>query len=135
MIPATVRECMTPAPYSVRPEHAIAVAQRLMAQKRIRHLPVVDESGVVGILSERNIGEALASGGHPDRTIVATVMTRFPYMVPPSAPLVEVVQTLAESKFGSALVVEGTRVRGIFTTVDALRLLARLLGAKGASAA
>jgi acetoin utilization protein AcuB len=122
-----MRDCMTPAPYSVRKEHAISIAQRLMVQKDIRHLPVLDATGVVGVLSERNIRQALSSGEHPDRVTVEQAMTRHPYQVPPTAALVDVVQKMAEAKYGSALVVENGRTRGIFTTVDALRLLARLM--------
>ena len=52
-----------------------------------------------------------------------------PYSVAPDASLREVARTMAERKCGSAIVVEGERVVGVFTTTDALRALATLLDA------
>ena len=50
-----------------------------------------------------------------------------PYSVAPDATLREVVRTMAEKKYGSAVVVEGGQVVGVFTTTDALRALAGIL--------
>ena len=43
---------------------------------------------------------------------------------PPEAPLAEVAKVMTERKLGCAVVVERGRVIGIFTAMDALRLLA-----------
>jgi acetoin utilization protein AcuB len=48
------------------------------------------------------------------------------YCVSPDAPLVEVAREMAEHKYGSAVVVEGPKVVGVFTTTDALRALVAL---------
>jgi acetoin utilization protein AcuB len=58
---------------------------------------------------------------------VEDVMTPHPYTVTPGAPLDEVASAMSRRKIGSAVVVEGGRVVGVFTTVDALRLLSALL--------
>jgi acetoin utilization protein AcuB len=51
------------------------------------------------------------------------------YAVPPKTPLREVVSEMAERRIGSAVVIEGTQVVGVFTTVDALETLASALNA------
>ena len=50
-----------------------------------------------------------------------------PYTVAPDAQLREVARTMAERKIGSAVVVDGGEVTGVFTTTDALRALAAVL--------
>jgi len=46
-----VREIMTPDPVTVRPEQTVTECMELMTDKRIRHLPVVSEGKLMGIIS------------------------------------------------------------------------------------
>lgn len=46
-----VRDIMSPAPSVITPETPISDAARLMAQRQVRRLPVVEQGHVVGILS------------------------------------------------------------------------------------
>lgn len=52
---ATVGEWMTARTYTVTPETSVPEAVEEMLSKGISHLPVVDEGGVVGILSMTDI--------------------------------------------------------------------------------
>ncbi len=55
-----VEEVMTPKPITVKPDYTLADALRIMAQLRVRHLPVVDDRGnLIGIISIRDIENAL----------------------------------------------------------------------------
>jgi acetoin utilization protein AcuB len=119
---------MTPSPWTIARNQPVSIAQRLMRQQNIRHLPVLDDERVVGILSERDIllVESLP-GVNPTDLRVEEAMAPGPYEVTPDAPLSEVVSTLLERRIGSAIVVDEGRVTGVFTTVDALRALADLL--------
>lgn len=49
-----VNEVMTPNPDTVAPRHPAIEALRLMREGRYRHLPVVDGSRILGILSQRD---------------------------------------------------------------------------------
>lgn len=51
-----VSEIMTGRPVCVRPEQTVEDCMALMTDKRVRHLPVVEEGRVVGIIS---IGDAV----------------------------------------------------------------------------
>lgn len=125
----TVREFMTLAPRVVSSTGTLADAHRLMRERGIRHLPVVDAGRLVGVVSQRDLYllETLR-GVDTETELVAEAMTPAPYAVPPAAPLDEVALAMAEHKLGSAVVVDGGAVVGLFTTVDALRALAGLVG-------
>lgn len=46
-----VRECMTPAPHTCTPESTVDELMEEMTQKRIRHLPVMNDGSIIGVVS------------------------------------------------------------------------------------
>ena len=100
----------------------------MMLDQGIRHLPVLDGGKIVGLLSERDLllVESLP-GVNPTDVRVEEAMVQNVFTVEPETPVGEVVETMIERKLGSALVTEGERVIGVFTTIDALRALHELL--------
>ncbi len=129
----TVQEFMSVAPVVVGSDRTLAEAHRLMRERSIRHLPVVDPGRLVGIVSQRDLYllETL-KGVDPGTELVREAMAPDPYAVPPDAPLEEVAEEMAERKYGSAVVVDRGSVIGLFTTVDALRALASVVGRRRA---
>lgn len=123
-----VRDVMTPAPITIGRSQTLSDAARRMHEHHIRHLPVLEGGFLFGILSERDIDlvEGLPDVD-PDTVKVEEAMTQDPYRVGPDVPVAEVVRTMAEHRYGSAVVMHEGRVAGIFTTVDALHLLADVL--------
>ncbi len=124
----TVQKHMTITPLVISSRRTVAEARQLMREKNIRHLPVVDDGKLVGIVSQRDLYllETL-EGIDPGNETVGEAMTSDPYAVRPDAPLEEVARTMSEHKYGSAVVVDKGFVIGLFTTVDALRALANIL--------
>lgn len=122
-----MRECMTRSPHTVTGDMPLGAAREILREHRIRHLPVVDGGKLVGILSDRNLMQALASPGG-EHFLVKDAMLPEVFAVSPDTELSRVLEEMAEEKYGCAVVREndGT-VLGIFSTVDACRLLARLL--------
>jgi len=47
----TVQEILSPQVIAVAPETTVAECMRLMTEHRVRHLPVVENAGVIGIIS------------------------------------------------------------------------------------
>ena len=123
-----VREYMTPAPVTTTPTRSLTSAVKTMRSKRVRHLPVLDGDRVVGILSQRDILiiESLP-GVNPTEVRVDEAMVRDVFTVRPDTPIADALETMIAKKIGSAIVTDGKRVIGVFTTIDALRALRRLL--------
>jgi acetoin utilization protein AcuB len=124
---------MTPFPYSVDIDATLAEADAMMREHRIRHLPVKDQGQLVSVLSERDIKVALepANGAlAASRVTVRHACVIDAYIVPTTAPLDQVLLDMYERHIGSALVVKGGRLAGIFTASDACRYLGELLRAQ-----
>jgi acetoin utilization protein AcuB len=121
---------MSPCLHSIGKEQMLSTAHAMMRKWQIRHLPVLGGGKVVGLLSLRDLHlvETLKDVD-PTRVPVEDAMSPDPYMVSPDADLRSVAVEMATRKIGSALVVRGGKVVGIFTTVDALRALFELLDA------
>ena len=124
----SVQDFMTVAPVVIGKTRTLVDAHRIMRERGIRHLPVVDGGALVGLVSQRDLYllETL-KGVDPATETVDEAMTADPFTVPPDAPLDDVAVEMAERKVGSAVVVDRGSVIGLFTTVDALRALAGVL--------
>lgn len=127
----SIQKYMTTTPHSIGSEQTIAKASAMMSLHQIRHLPVLHGGQLLGILTDRDI-KLIESFADVDVTKVSVqeAMTEGPYTVSPETPLDEVVQTMAEKKYGSAVIVQNHKVVGIFTTVDACQALAELLNTR-----
>jgi acetoin utilization protein AcuB len=124
----TIGEEMHSSPHTIDVRRSLAAAHQLMRRNRIRHLPVVEGKKLVGMLSigDLHLIETLKDVD-PERVAVDEAMSTDAYVVSPKEPLAEVARTMADRRLGSAIVASRGKVVGIFTTVDALALLARLL--------
>ncbi len=121
---APIAEFMTPIPHTVGSEQTITFAQKLMQKYGIRHLPVLHGGELHGIVSDRDLGMiAGLNEVNPDATTVEEAMTQEAYTVSKDTSLFAVLQEMLENKYGSAVVVEGAKIIGIFTTHDSLQLL------------
>jgi acetoin utilization protein AcuB len=120
---------MTRSPIVVDRATTMARALRIMEEQGIRHLPIVEGERLVGCVSEREL-KVVENMRAVDSAmcIVGDFILGPPYSVPPDASLREVCRTMAERKYGSAIVTEGERVVGVFTTTDALRAVVSLIG-------
>jgi len=125
---ATIARHMSSSPATIEADRSLAEAHRTMRRHGIRHLPVVAAGNLVGILSLRDLHllETLREVD-PEKVTVDEAMTRSPYSVEPGAAVEQVARILADNKWGSAVVVDGGKVVGMFTTTDALKVLGRLL--------
>lgn len=122
-----IKERMTKSPHMVTVDTPLAKAREILREHNIRHLPVLDGGKLVGVLSDRNIKEALASP-EGERFLAEDAMMPEVFAVSPDADLSKVLEEMAEEKYGCAVIRENDEtVVGVFTTVDACRLLARLL--------
>ncbi len=124
----TIQKYMTTSPHSIGLEQTLARAHAVMREHGIRHLPVLHGQKLMGLVTERDLRlvESLPDVD-PTKVSVEEAMSTVVYSVGPDQPLDEVVATMAEHKYGSAVVMQNGKVVGIFTTVDVCRALAELL--------
>jgi acetoin utilization protein AcuB len=123
-----IQAFMTPHPHSIGRDQPLARAHAFLREHKIRHLPVLDGGKLVGVLTDRDLHliETLRDVD-PTLVLVDEAMSTEVFAVSPDAPLDEVASTMAEHKYGCAVVLSHEHVVGIFTTVDVCRALSELL--------
>lgn len=131
----TVLECMTENPYTLHPDDTLDVARKSMDERKIRHIPIVnDKSELVGIVSQRDI---LAAA---DSSLVNTEQNRLESLVALSSIMTTPVQTVEENadlratatrlqrnKLGCLPVVKDSRLVGIITDSDFVAIAINLM--------
>ncbi|PIT98868.1 MAG: CBS domain-containing protein [Bdellovibrionales bacterium CG10_big_fil_rev_8_21_14_0_10_45_34] len=119
---------MTPSPHSINSVQTLAKALEFMRQYRVKHLPVLEGGQLVGVLTERDIQlvESL-KGVDLEKVLVEDAYTPEPYTLPPNSPLDEALTVMAEMHYSCILVVDSSKLVGIFTWIDALAACAKLL--------
>jgi acetoin utilization protein AcuB len=123
----TVRDVMVTDLLTVRPETTAREAYRLMRDRRFRHLPVLQDGRLVGILSDRDLRPVLLSpalGG----ARVADLMSEDLTTVAPDAPVEDAASLLVVKKIGCLPVLADGRLVGLVTETDLLAVLVELLG-------
>ena len=127
----TVREIMTKSPVTMECEDILDLADDIMDLGRIRHLPVLEQGRVVGVLSQRDLFHSVLvkvlGFKHREqkdlmRTIqVREVMSKPVITISPNAPVQQAARLMMEKKIGCLPVVEGERFVGLVTETDILR--------------
>lgn len=133
-----VKQRMTANPFTATPGESIPDAQATMDRHTVRHLPVVEDGTVVGVISENDIAAALPSKATTlsageatylvSRLTVATVMSRPALTIGPDALLEEAAVIMRDRKIEMLPVVEDGRLIGVITESDILDSFIDLLG-------
>ena len=122
-----IRTHMSPLPEEIDRRESLAAAISRMNERRIHHLPVMDGPDVVGILSRQDVQDAwLRHGAGAGAQTVGDVCSTDPLRVSPLATIPDVARIMVERGMTSALVVDEGMLVGIFTSIDALRVLAEM---------
>lgn len=106
----------------------LSLANDIMRLGRIRHLPVVEGTRLVGIVSERDLfrsslAQALGYGTKATRDLMKTlhikdIMVPKVVTVAPETPLCEAVRLMVDQKIGCLPVVDNDRLVGLITETD-----------------
>jgi len=138
MLPAAsdrVAEHMQTHVFSVSPKDSLHAAVRVMREKHVRHVPVVANGLVVGILSDRDVRrfcgrESIAdqqaqAGGkmYIGPSSVMEVMSRHVRTISPDSTLREAAHSMIESRISCLPVTQGDEIVGILTDSDLLRAI------------
>jgi acetoin utilization protein AcuB len=134
-----VRDVLTPNVISVSPKTTLPEAVRLMRERGIRHLPVVEDGKLVGIVSDRDLKRAMASPATSlevheltyllNRLAVGEIMTRTVITIGAMFPVEEAARLMVMEKVSALPVTDADRLIGIVTETDVLELFVRAMGA------
>lgn len=125
----------------IGPSESVRKAWALLREHRIRHLPVVDQGKLVGILTDRDVRlvfpSALTSGAKEqdpadalEKVKVQEIMTKQVVTVSPDAPIADVARILLERRIGGLPIVQQGRLLGIITKTDIIAAFVEIIGRK-----
>ncbi|WP_290596992.1 MULTISPECIES: homocysteine biosynthesis protein [unclassified Archaeoglobus] len=109
--------------YTIPPETPIEEAARLMIDKGLNHLPVVEKDALVGIITSWDIAKAVARNR---KGMVGEIMTKNVIYTYPDEPVEVAARKMEKNDISALPVVDSKkRVLGIVTSEDLSRLIAR----------
>ncbi len=133
-----VRLRMTAHPFTVEARASLPEAMAIMAGKGVRHLPVMDDGRLVGVLSHNDIAAAGPSRATTfsageinyllEKLKVSKVMTRTPITISPDALLEEAAVLMRDNKIEMLPVVDSTHLVGVITESAILDAFIEILG-------
>ena len=129
MLMPMIERYMTRQPWTIRRTANVSAARTMMREHHIRHLPVLDDGKLVGVVSDRDVNIiGMVLGEDASDIGIEDAMTQDVYGASVDTPVDEVLDHMAERKLGSCVVIDRKGgVAGIFTTVDAIQFFAELL--------
>jgi len=118
-----VRDAMTKPVLVVGPEHTLRQAAQLMAARRIGSAVVIDpDSEGVGIMTERDVLNAIGAGLDPDVERTAAHITWDVVYAGPEWTLEDAASAMARGGFRHLVVLEGAEVLGVISVRDIMRV-------------
>ena len=122
MLMPPVSRYMTRSPYAVAPRDKLSAARELMRHYQIRHLPVIEDDELVGIVTDRD----LLAINEPEDVVADAMCSQVPSFNE-ETPLDQVIAVMENRHLGSVAIVGRSGVAGIFTLTDAMRAFCDVL--------
>ncbi len=135
-----VRKKMKKDLITITKDDRMTTAKKILREKNIRHLPVVDGKKLIGLVSNMDIRKAEASPATSleirelhyllDKLTVGEIMTRNVITISPDISVEEATTLLHDNKIGCLPVVEDGNLVGILTENDVMEILIEVMGMK-----
>lgn len=136
-----VKDFMTSEVTSLQETDTLLDAAMIFVRSSFRHVPVLRDKKLVGIITERDVKQFAPSllsrtsaeeyNQIMETTPISRVMTRDPITLKPEQPVFEAATILHTKRVGCLPVVENGELAGILTTTDLLGLLIKIMQEKG----
>lgn len=130
-----VEEIMKTDVHTLRPDETVKDAVLLFEEKHIRHAPVIKDGKLVGVLSDRDLKDALPSrfstSPPPERyeNKIENIMTSNPVTAHPMDFVEEIALVFYEQQIGCLPIISGEKLVGFLTETDLLYKYIELTGA------
>lgn len=121
------REVMTRNVTCITPDYSAREAYQAMMALQVRHLPVVVDGKLCGIVSDRDLLPLIRKS--PDGTIAVTahsveeVMTESPITAEPSTTVARMAEQMLAYRIDALPIIKNDRLVGVVTSTDLLYLL------------
>lgn len=135
-----VRELMSTGVVTLNAESAMVDAEEIMGFRRLRHLPVVDDGKLVGLITHRDLLRHYLSPlegktwvdhqVHKSRVQVREIMHQHVRTIGPDDDAAQAAKVLHQTKYGCLPVVDDGDLVGIITEADFVKLAQVLLQKK-----
>jgi len=123
---------------TAEPRDSFRTAMHLIRQKGIRHLPVVEDKRLVGIVTDRDLRQAAPSGATSlsihevhyilEKLTVRDIMTKQVVTIRPDQTVEDAALLLLGHRIGGLPVVQDGELVGIITETDILQAFLQLRG-------
>ncbi|MFC4077006.1 CBS and ACT domain-containing protein [Salinithrix halophila] len=129
-----VEQIMHRAVHTLPPELPIREAIQLAREHRVRHLPVVEDGRLIGLVSDQDLRAASLSELGPSEVWerssqpVSTIMARRVISIHPLDFVEDAARLLYENRIGCLPVLRGNELVGILTETDILYRLVEIFG-------
>lgn len=130
------REIMMGSPVTLKPEDTLDLANDVISLGRIRHIPIVADGRLVGIITERDLIGATAShifglkqknkSALLKSVSIKEIMKKRVVTAAPDTPIKDIAHLMAEKKIGCVPIVSAGALVGLITTTDILRYVESL---------
>ena len=127
----TVSDIMTRELVTLKESDDLALADGTFGLRRIRHLPVVRDGKLVGLITHRDLLRCYASRGEvrAKASLAGEMMTTRVTTVQPKTPLRRALRLMLKNKFGCLPVVaDGGKLVGLITEADLVKFAAEVIG-------
>ena len=130
-----VQAYMARSVFTVAPTDELEVAIDAFLNHHIRHLPVLDDGELIGVVTDRDVRQALGRESVMDQLAEAAgdvlvghnrirdIMSDDPVTINPRSTLAEAAHVMLNEHLGSLIVMEGDDMAGIITETDLIRIL------------
>ncbi len=133
-----VRDLMTRPAATIRWDATIGAAWKLMRDRKIRHIPVLDaDGGLAGIVTDRDLRQVIFEPSIQEQLgnlakalnilTIKEVMTWGVVSVRPDTDIRQAARIMRDQKIGALPVVDGGRVVGVLTSTDVVKAFVDLL--------
>ena len=123
-----IKEWMVKSPITVTKDHTLQECADLMKEHSIRHLPVVENGRLSGLLTENGLRQAFLASMFEDLGL-GDVMIKEPITARQDMEIEDAAKIIFQNKIGGLPVVDAeARVVGIITVVDLVAAFIEIMG-------
>ena len=129
----TVKEIMMGSPVTLAPNDTLDLANDVISLGRIRHIPIVENGKLVGLISERDLIGAAANrifglkqesrSALLKNELIKDIMQKRVITVTPDTPIKDAAMLMANKKIGCVPVLSDGTLVGLVTTTNVLHYL------------